>query len=400
MRVSCWPQVLLVSSIVLKCACSFGYSDTPKKGSDAMERLISASNTFGFNVFHWLVERNSDENIFISPTSLEIALSMTYNGAGGKTQETMAKVLEIQGMSLNEVNQANAMLMQRLGNLDQDILLDMANSLWAREGEKFKLDFLKRNEEFYGADLRHLDFDDPKAPSVINDWVKEKTQGKIEEIEHEILSGVILYLINAVYFKGRWTVMFDEKYTGERDFTLLDGSKKKVAMMMTESRRFKYLAGKSFDAVGLPYGAGKMSMYIFVPHRGSSLKEFCEELTAGNWDNWMSQFQQPGLTVVMPRFKLEYDVKISDALIALGMGIAFEPDAADFSGMCSGRIWIDEVKQKTYLEVNEEGTEAAAATSVKMKKGGRPMHVDRPFFFAIRDNETGAMLFMGSVVEP
>jgi serpin B len=351
-------------------------------------------------VFHWLVEKNGGKNIFISPTSLAMALSMTYNGASGETKEAMAKALELQGMSLEEVNQASAALMEKLKSLGRDIHLDMANSLWAGEGEEFNADFLKRNDEFYGADLRHLDFNDPEAPSVINAWVEEKTQGKIEELVDEIPKGVILYLINAVYFKGIWTVKFDEEYTRERDFTLLDGSKKKVSMMMNESKEFEYLTSESFDAAGLPYGDGEVSIYMFLPHRESSFEGFYAELSDGNWDDWMSQFQKSELTVFMPRFELEYEVILNDALAALGMRVAFDAGRADFSRMCSGKVWIDEVKHKTHLEVNEEGTEAAAATSVSKRKGGMSIYVDRPFFCAIRDNETGAILFMGSVVDP
>ena len=245
--------------------------------------------------------------------------------------------------------------------------------------------------------MRTLDFNNPKAPSIINAWVKEKTHGKIAEIEDKIPGSAILYLINAAYFKGIWGVKFDEKHTTERDFTLLDGSKKKVPMMMAGAKNFKYLMGENFDAVGLPYGVEKVSMYIFVPHKESSLKKFYQGLNAGNWKAWMAKFQQQELTVVMPRFELEYETKLKDVLVELGMGIAFDSGEADFGRMCSGKVWIDEVKQKTYLTVSEEGTEAAAATSIRMKKA---ISVNRPFFCAIRNNETGAILFMGSIVEP
>ena len=391
-------NAILLGSMIFGCICFSGYSDSPERGN-TVEEIVSANNSFGLNLLQKLVEKNMSENIFMSPTSLAMALSMTYNGASGDTKEAMARVLELQGISLEEVNQASAALMEKLRNLGEDIRLDMANSMWAREGEEFKADFLKQNEEFYGAKVSALDFTDPRAPSIIDAWVREKTGGKIEEIVEEIPGGVILYLINAVYFKGAWAVKFDRQYTRERDFTLLDGSKKKVPMMMTGSKEFKYLEGDNFDAVGLPYGDGSVSMYIFVPHRESSLEELYGELTTGNWDDWMSRFQQSEITVVMPLFNLEYEIVLNDALANLGMGIAFNSVKADFSRMCSGRVWIDQVKQKTFLEVNEEGTEAAAATSVSMKKGPG-IYVDRPFFCAIRDNDTGAILFMGSIVEP
>jgi serpin B len=315
----------------------------------------------------------------------------------------MAKALELQGMSLEEVNQANAALLKRLNNLGEDVLLNTANSLWAREREEFKEDFLKRNQEFYDAKISTLDFSDPKASSIIDAWVKEKTGGKIEEIAGEIPGGAILYLINAVYFKGAWAVRFDKQHTRESDFTLLDGSIKKVPMMFASAKSFWFLKGDNFDAVGLPYGDGKLRMYVFLPHRESSLKELHKDLSVASWNEWISRFRQTELNVFMPRFSLGYEIVLNDALTSLGMGIAFDGGAADFSGMCpGGGVWIDEVKQKTFLEVNEDGTEAAAATAVKMKRGAPPtrVYVDRPFFCAISDNETGAVLFMGSIVNP
>ena len=398
MQTVCWASLLSLG--LMGCFCSAGYPAV-EESSPVDDRLVSANTSFGFNLFEKLVERNPDGNTFVSPASIAMALAMTYNGANGDTQEAMAKTLELQGMSLEEVNQASAALMERLKNLGDDVLLNIANSLWAREGEEFKADFLKRNRDFYQAYIDNLDFDDPKAASVINAWVKEKTQGKIEDMVNEIPKGVILYLINAVYFKGIWGIEFNEEYTKERDFTLLDGSKKKVPMMMASSKGFRAFMGQEFDAVALPYGDGKVSMYIFVPHRESSLKEFYRELNAGSWEGWIPQLRQQEIILIMPRFKLEYDVKLNDALAELGMGMAFGK-GANFEGMCpGGGVWIDEVKHKTYLEVNEKGTEAAAATSVRMKKGPATyVHVDRPFFCAIRDDETGAVLFMGSIVEP
>lgn len=390
---------MLTVALIMECFCSSAY--TMEKVSDnIMEKVVSADNSFGFSVFQHIVKENGEDNILISPVSLATTLAMTYNGSNGKTKEAMAEVLGLQGISLEETNKANAMLLKRLNNLGEDVLLEIANSLWAKEGEEFRADFLKRNMEFYGAGLNTLDFDNPKTPSIINAWVKEKTGGKIKEIVREIPSEVILYLIDAAYFKGAWAVKFDKQYTQERDFTLLDNSKKKVPMMMTISKDFKYLKGDKFDAVALPYGDGKVRMYIFVPHKESGLKEFYETLSIESWKDWMAKFQQTELNIVMPRFSVEYEIILNNSLTKLGMGVVFRKDA-NFSGMCSGGgVWIDEVKQKTSLEVNEEGTEATAAAIVSMKKGPMSVYIDRPFFCVIRDDKTGAILFMGSIMEP
>ena len=392
MQTSCCVSAMIIGSLVLGFFCSPGYSSNS---------LTSANTAFGFSLFGELVDQDNGGNIFISPASVAMALAITYNGARGETQEKMAEALKLNGISLQQLNKANAELMSKLKNLDDGVLFNVANSLWAQKGEKFKPDFMERNQRFYKAHIEALDFGDPDAPAIIDAWVKEKTGGKIEKIVDEIPGGVILYLINAVYFKGLWAVKFDEKYTGERDFILLDGSKKKVPMMATQSDRFGYYHGDRFEAISLPYGNGNVSMYIFLPDMESSLKEFYSNLNAGNWESWMSRFQKEDVTVVLPRFKLEYEIVLNDALAKLGMGVAFDGSKADFTNMRSGKCWIDEVKHKTFVEVNEEGTEAAAATSVRMKKGGANMiRIDRPFFCAIVDNSIGTVLFMGSIVEP
>ncbi|MBC8234296.1 serpin family protein, partial [bacterium] len=204
----------------------------------------------------------------------------------------------------------------------------------------------------------------------------------------------------AIYFKGRWKVEFDKSKTRDGVFHLPNGREKQVPMM-SQSSNFPYFRGDNFEAVSLPYGEGRMSMYIFLPNSDSNLDAFLLHLNAENWENWMSQFDEvaDNLMVVLPRFKLEYEVTLNDALKALGMGIAFS-GRANFDGIAPG-LFISEVKHKTFVEVNEEGTEAAAVTAVMLKDSIPPLFVvDRPFFFAIRDNWTGTVLFMGLVIEP
>lgn len=378
-------------------------------------RLISANTKFGFNLFEKLLKVEAGKNLFISPASISIALAMAYNGADKETRDAMAKTLEIEGMGQEDLNQANSTLKKMLQNPGPKVELNIANSLWARKGIKFKPDFIKRNEEFYGARVTTLDFKDPKAPSAINEWVSENTKGKIGKIIDKISCTpdckVILYLINAIYFKGTWSKEFDKNLTKEVDFYLLDGSRKKHPMM-SQSGNYMYLEDKGFQAVNLPYGDGRLSMYIFLPEKDSSLEEFYKTLNTEAWNKWMSQFRDMEGSIVFPRFKLEYGVTLNDTLKSLGMEIAFDRDRANFRNMCEfskdENVYIDDVLHKTFVEVNEEGTEAAAVTSISMgmateayrtKKTFR-MVVDRPFFFAIRDNKTGAVLFMGSIVEP
>lgn len=387
-------------SLILACICSAGLAgeiDTPGRLDP---NLVSANTEFGLKLFSKLVDRTPNDNIFISPTSIAMALQMTYNGALGETQKAMAEALELQGISLQELNEGNAALMKALENLDDDVLLDIANSLWARKEETFGEEFLKRTQDFYEADVETLDFSDPESPSVINAWVNEKTRGKIEKIVDEIPASAILYLINAVYFKGTWTIQFDEKYTKERAFTLPDGAKKNIPMMTTQSK-FRLYRGDAFSGIALPYGDEKVSMYIFLPDRDSNLGEFYKKLSAGKLESWISEFRKFDLMVIMPKFKLEYEVGLNNVLTELGMGLAFS-GKADFGAMCpGGGVMIDDVKHKTFVEVNEKGTEAAAVTSVRMKKGGTPpMIIDKPFLCVIRDDITGTILFMGSITNP
>ncbi|MFC1718775.1 serpin family protein [Candidatus Poribacteria bacterium] len=375
--------------------------DGPVDVNRASAKLVSANTDFGFKLFSELVEQDIGENIFMSPISIEIALAMTHNGAAGETQRAMAEALSLRGLNLNEVNHANAAMLSALGNLDMDVELEIANSLWANQEVEFKPDFIKRNEDFYGAEVANLDFGDPAVPGIINGWISEKTHGKIDNMIDKVGPNIILFLVNALYFKGTWTIQFDKEKTREQDFALLDGSEKKVQMMTSESDYMSYW-GEGFQAVSLPYGDGRVSMYLFLPDPNSSLPEFYKKLNAASWEGWTSKFYQNELRVYLPRFKLEYKVKLNDALSSLGMGVAFG-NGADFGRMCPTPAFISEVNHKAFVEVNEEGTEAAAATVVEIAKlGGGPIAIvfDRPFFCAIRDNETGALLFMGSVVDP
>jgi serpin B len=367
-------------------------------------RLIAANTKFSFKLFKEVLKQNSDKNIFISPSSVAIALSLTYNGARGETQENMAKTLELQRMSRHEINQANARLRVTLENLDPNVQFSIANSIWAREGIHFHPDFVQKSKNFYKAKVMELNFNDSSAASTINAWGKQSTNGKIDNIIDEVESDSILFLLNATYFKGSWTTPFSKDTTQERPFTLLDGTKKQHPLMF-QSGNYKYHESEKFQAISLPYGEERLSMYIFLPNQGVSLQEFYESLSAENWESWMKQLSYQEGSIGLPRFKFEYDIVLNDVLKSLGMGIAFDAGKANFSGMqqTPSPLYIDEVKHKTFVEVNEEGTEAAAATSVVMEKEfvvPFDMVADRPFFCTIQDNQTGTILFIGSIVEP
>ena len=384
------------------------------EGQDAPEtvsidpNVVTANTRFGFDLFNDIRKIEQDKNIFISPLSISIALAMTVNGASGETEQAMTHTLHLQGLGSELINTGYAGLRQTLQVADPKVTLAIANALWARQNVPFKQDFLQRNTQFFGAEVSTLDFTDPNTLPTINQWVNTNTNGKITKILDEINPDTVLFLINAIYFKGTWQTEFDPSRTRDGTFYLATGAEKQIPMM-TRTGDYPYYENyeAKFQAISLPYGDGRMSMYIFLPYRESDLNTFLEGLDTENWENWVSQFREQELFLSMPKFKLEYEKTLNNPLQSLGMGIAFAPGAADFSRMADlealgKNLYIGEVLHKAVVEVNEEGTEAAAVTSVGIRATSAPpaFIADRPFFFAIRDNETKTVLFMGTVVDP
>jgi serpin B len=399
-------------------AANQGHADAKPKPTPAQERpamrtkqtvnpkLIAANTQFGFKLFGEILKQDQGKNVFVSPSSVAIALAMTYNGASGNTQREMARALQLNGMSLSDLNRANADLKALLENPDPKVQLAIANSLWARQNVRFKPDFMQRNTQFYGAEVSNLNFSDPNAPAIINSWVKDNTRGKIDKIVDSIHPNDILFLINAIYFKGDWSQPFDPQKTANKPFYRADGTQKQHPMM-SQIGMFRYLETERFQAISLPYGKERrMSMYILLPKKSYSLASFSKDLTAENWTQWMSRMRIREGSLQLPRFKQDYKIELKRALSALGMASAFNPSKSDFSGITDLKVWIDQVKHKTFVEVNEEGTEAAAVTSIGIRTTSAileepfRMVVDRPFFCAIRDDQTGSVLFMGAINDP
>jgi serpin B len=369
--------------------------------------LAAASNAFGFDLFQELRRQEATKNVFFSPLSVTVALAMTYNGAVGETKKAMARALKIEGMNHSELNRASAELLKALKSADPKIELNIANSLWARGGMRFNEDFLARNRQFYGAEISTLDFNSPQSVATINRWVSDGTKGKIGKIIDRIDPQQVMFLINAVYFKGQWQKRFEKSLTENRPFYPLGGKQTQVPMM-AQSGNYLYYRGDKFQALNLPYGNGGVSLYLFLPDKGSTLDEFLKGLSYQKWEEWISRFSKTPGDVKLPRFKLDYEKTLNDPLKALGMGVAFSAREADFSGIRAEKdLYISEVKHKAVVDVNEEGTEAAAATSVGVSVTSvqEPRErfnfiADRPFLMAIRDSQTGAILFMGAVMEP
>ncbi len=372
------------------------------------KRVIEAENDFGFRLLLQLAKQSSDKNVFISPFSVAIALAMTYNGAEDTTKKAMAATLGLTGLSLQDINATNRVLVSMQKEFDPEIQLAIANSIWIRKGISMFPDFIQRISNDYGGKIVNLDFSASDATDTINRWVAEKTNEKIKALVTQgILKPLaILIFINAIYFKGIWARQFEQARTANRPFTLPDGTRKECPMMM-QWGIYKYYEHSNFQAISLPYGDRQLSMYIFLPKRFYLMRKFQTNLNTRNWQNWITEFRMRRGQIVLPRFKLEYGAGLKDALVALGMGTAFEA-GAHFQGMGTGPFWISDLIHRSFVEVNEKGTEAAAATGTRVLKGSLEalqekeftMIVDHPFVATICDNNSGAVLFAGFILDP
>lgn len=400
--------VLFVTACANPSANSISLEKRQVAAAGVDVRIVKASNEFGMQLHRQLVqtEQNKKKNIFISPTSISLALAMTYNGSKGETQTAMAKTLGWQGMSLDEMNRGNETFISLLQQPGSGVQLRIANSLWSRKGKPFHSDFMKTNQAFYDAKVTELDFNSPKAPDTINDWVNKNTNGKIPRMIESIDPMEVLILMNAVYFNGGWKKEFQPSATKEESFKLQEDSTKLVQMMV-QTGTYEYLQEEGFQAIRLPYGEGQMDMLIILPDESSSLGALHDKLWADS-NRWHESFQLSRGEIKLPRFKIEYSEKLKEPLTAMGMALPFDEVHADFSGIAPvpPNLFISAVTHKTFIEVNEKGTEAAAVTSVHMSGASAPIDapfevtINRPFFFAIEDRQIGSWLFVGSVVEP
>jgi len=365
----------------------------------------AAANDFGFRLLAEL-RKGATGKVFISPTSLSMALSMTYNGSAGTTKDGMAKALGVEKMSLQTLNDGQLALLDNLPGADPKVRLTIANALWAQQGFRFQDDFLARNKQYYRAPVTVTDITGDAGVKQINTWVDDATKGKITDLlkpgDLDPLTRMVL--TNAVYFKGAWTTEFDKKLTQDAPFALAAGKTKQVPMMSIKGK-FRYLENNEAQGVRLPYGKGRMAMYLLLPKFQKHPVDGIALFSAANWEKWLPQFGEEDVRVFLPRFKASFEDELSQPLSALGMADAFDEKKADFTGMTdTDDLFIKLVRHKAVLEVNEEGAEAAAATGVVMELKSMPRELvfraDRPFLCAIRDDDTGALLFLGMINNP
>lgn len=409
-------QRIFSSALLLVVGLYVGCSDTPTEPEPldlrpltAQEaKVVASGNTLGLQLIQGLQEANPETNIFISPLSISMALGMTLNGAEGQTRAEMEEALTLAGLSVAEINDAYRGLMDLLPGLDRKVIFEIANSIWYRDTFDAEQAFLETNQTYFDAEVQALDFNAPTAPGTINAWVDEKTKGKIEEIiQGPIDPLVMMYLVNAVYFNGSWRYAFDSDETRPGFFTTANGTEHTVDMMRHVDVKLAAHFGDTYTAVDLPYGDSLYSMTLVMPHAGQDLSTFIGDLDQAGWDTVMRQLQPITLDFfAMPKFTLAYKETLNDVLKSLGMNDAFDNTRADFSGIHQNArglgLHISRVLHKTFVEVNEEGTEAAAVTAVEIRAESLGPHIsiDRPFLFVIRENQTGTLLFVGTMIDP
>src|SRR5690625_2143142 len=398
---------LLTALLITLVGCQDEQQGNGQPTETVDESFIQSHNTFGFNLLQNIAENETD-NIFISPTSILVALSMLYNGADGMTQDEIAETLQLDGIDVATLNDANSALLSILDRETEDITLKIANSLWINDDFEFQEQFAKHMEEYYDATIEAIDIYDPNSPKLLNDWVSDATNKKIDEIVESIPSSLVAYIINAIYLDAGWTIPFDETLTEDKPFYLANGDVVNVPLMMLRDN-FNYLENDDFQAIQLTYGDdSEMNMTIILPTEDSSADELVQSMSKDDWNKWQTQFNEQEGTILLPKFTLEYDITLNDTLIALGMPSAFN-EQADLTKLVkdSNDLYVSEVKHKSFIDVNEEGTEAAAATSIAIMEMSATdqdepfyMEVNRPFIISITDNETEAILFIGAIKDP
>jgi serine protease inhibitor len=412
--------ILVISSI---CICSSvligcnnkAKADIVKKVNSEQKRIaaqkpnenssiIAGNNKLSYDVMKKIIEDREKENVLISPLSLSTILALTENGALGETKEEMLKLMGLDNMNDEEINKEYNNLIQYYNNSSEDSI-KIANSMWLRYGADCKEGFINTASSYYGADINELDFTKEKAVDVINDWTYKNTNGKIKKALERIDEDTFMVLINSLYFKDNWSEQFNERATKPEKFTLSDEKEIKVPMMKDE-REVPYLADENFTAIKLYYDNTDTSMYILLPIKNIDIDTFIQSMDSDKMEKHIEKFKYTDANIQIPKFQFEYEKELVDILKSLGMKAAFNGAEADFTNINS-EMYIDLIKQKCFIAVDENGTEAAAIT-VEADKTSDVMEevkpidfiVNRPFMFIIRDEKLGTTLFMGKVGNP
>lgn len=405
---------LAFTTILLVASCEKSNSEINKDLPDPIKidlrsseaKMVKSDQQFAFEFFANVFNEEAadkDDNFMVSPLSLSMALAMTWNGADVETKQAMQKVLRLDGYSDEEVNEYYKKLREALLKTDPSTKLAIANSIWTNKNVVIDSDFIKVNQDYFNSVVKSVDFADSKTVNELNQWAAENTNNLIDHVIDETDPMALMYLMNAIYFKGVWTSEFDAKNTTKKPFFYINGKSKNVDMMHQKTD-FNYTENQLLQMVELPYGNQAFSMLVLLPKEGKMLADIISDLQKGDsWTALASGLRKSDVDLYLPKFKTEYSKRLNDALINMGMGIAFDPSRADFSRMSDHDAFISFVDQFTYISTDEVGTEAAAVTVVGIELTSyQPprtvtFNANRPFIYIIQENSTGSILFMGAV---
>lgn len=404
--------LLLSLSIVLTFnSCEKSSADKEIKLSEPMKielrgteaSILKSDQAFAFDFFAKVFNKE-DDSFMVSPFSLSMALAMTWNGSANDTKLAMQNTLGFENWTDDEVNGYFKKLKDAFEKTDPSTKLSIANSIWTNQNVKILPNFIALNQTYYSATVESVDFGNPTAVSRINKWAADNTNGLIKSVIEETKQSDLMYLLNALYFKGIWVSEFDVKNTSKMDFTADNGRQVKVDMMQQEAS-FNYVQDETMQLVELPYGNKAFSMMLLLPKEDKSLVDITIALQqADYWSNLKRKLSSKVVDLFLPKFKTEYSKKLNNVLIDMGMGIAFTPGKADFSRMSDRDAFISFVTQDTYIATDEVGTEAAAVTTVGVVETSMPVEnvvfkADRPYIYIIQEKSSGSILFMGAVKE-
>jgi serine protease inhibitor len=375
----------------------------PRTLSASEEAAIASSNRFAFDLFKSINTRFVDTNVFISPLSASFALGMTMNGAAGETFEGMRTALRIEETDLSSINAAYRDLITLLLELDSSVEMRIGNAIWYRQGFAFHQAFFDTVSHYFNARVAGLDFGSPAAVDRINAWVDTATAGKIPKVIESISRDLVMLLMNAIYFKGNWRLQFDPAQTQDAPFALEGGGTFQSRMMHLKDQVALSSVGGA-QAVDLPYGRAAFTMTAILPPEGTDVDAFITALDQAKWNAIIDGLHHARADVYLPKFQMKWEDKLNADLIGMGMERAFCEGCADFTRMspAGNDLFISFVQQNTFVNVNEEGTEAAAVTTVGVEVTSAPpaIRFDRPFVFVIRERLSGTILFMGKVAVP
>ncbi|HVX26519.1 MAG TPA: serpin family protein [Parafilimonas sp.] len=412
-------KIISFSSIVLLAGCAFASCKKDSTVPDVTKTIVlpsngssivNANNVFGFNFLHSTLQfDNSNGNKLVSPLSIYMALSMVYNGAANATRDSIAKTLQLSGIDINDLNKVCNALITQLPSEDNKVKFSIANSIWYNKNSFQPLtSFLNTQQQFYNAETNALNFADPSSANTINNWVAEKTNQKIKSVIDATSPGDLMYLINAIYFNGAWKYAFKTSDTHADNFYLADGSSKSVSFMQ-QHLSVNYFSNDSFSLIELPYGGGNSySMYIMLPKNNQqSISRFASTIDENSFTDGINKMDTVNINIYLPKWEYSYNIAdMRPELAALGMGISFG-DKADLSNMYNPaqvNPYITKAIHKTYIKVNEEGTEAAAVTSIAVGVTSvvppPVLKIDHPFLYTIVEKQTGTILFTGIVNDP